>query len=79
MAFPPDLGGADEAGLFQHMQVFRHRLPSEHSADRKPCNRAFAPIAEGRQQRQARWVSEGGEQDCRVLAVGFDVIDRRIP
>ncbi len=36
MAFPPDFGGADQAGLFQHVQMLRHRLPAECGPDGKP-------------------------------------------
>ncbi|SEH95467.1 hypothetical protein SAMN05216228_1014118 [Rhizobium tibeticum] len=33
VAFPPDFGGADQAGLFQHVQMLRHRLPGECGTD----------------------------------------------
>lgn len=36
VAFPPDFGGADEAGLFQHVQMLRHRLPGQCGTDGKP-------------------------------------------
>jgi hypothetical protein len=79
MAFPPDLSGADEADLFQHMQVFRYRLAGKLGAGGEAGDRALAPVAEGCQQRQARRVSQGGKQGCRIVAAEFNVSDRGIP